>query len=264
MNFARIKGVTLHYRISGPPAGSPLVLVNSLGTDARIWDDFIAIVAGRYRVMSYDKRGHGLSDAVSGPYRLEDHLDDLFGLAHLVGFDSFALAGVSVGGLIAQGAAARHRARIRALVLCDTAAKIGTASFWDDRISAVMAGGTIGIADSIMERWFSPAFRRERLAELAGWRNMLVRTDRAGYASTCLTLRDTDLTPETATIDIPCLVVAGEHDLSTPPDLVRATAELIKGSRFEIIRHASHIPSIEQPVVLAALVTDFLREVGYA
>ncbi|MCQ8871773.1 alpha/beta fold hydrolase [Mesorhizobium sp. LMG17149] len=154
MNFASIKGVTLHYRIDGPSAAPPLVLVNSLGTDARIWDDFIAMLAGRYCVMSYDKRGHGLSDAVSGPYRLEDHLDDLFGLADFLGIGDFALAGVSVGGLIAQGAAVRHGARVRALVLCHTAAKIGTASFWDDRIRAVMAGGTIAIADSVMERWF--------------------------------------------------------------------------------------------------------------
>ncbi|MCV3211208.1 3-oxoadipate enol-lactonase [Mesorhizobium sp. YC-39] len=263
MNFARIKGVTLHYRIDGPSAAPPLVLVNSLGTDARIWDDFIAILAGRYCVLSYDKRGHGLSDAVSGPYRLEDHLDDLFGLADFLGIGGFALAGVSVGGLIAQGAAARHGARIRALVLCDTAAKIGTASSWDDRIRAVMAGGTIAIADSVMERWFSPGFRRERPAELAGWRNMLVRADRWGYASTCSTLRDTDLTAETATIGVPSLVLAGEHDLSTPPDLVRETAALIRASRFEIIRGAGHIPSIEQPAALAALVTDFMKEVGY-
>ena len=92
---------------------------------------------------------------------------------------------------------------------------------------------------------------------------MLVRADRWGYASTCSTLRDTDLTAETATIGVPSLVLAGEHDLSTPPDLVRETAALIRASRFEIIRAAGHIPSIEQPAALAALVTDFMKEVRY-
>ncbi|MEX0859981.1 MAG: 3-oxoadipate enol-lactonase, partial [Cucumibacter sp.] len=143
------------------------------------------------------------------------------------------------------------------------AARIGTAEFWNDRIARVSKDGTVAIADQIMERWFSPEFRRDRPADLAGWRNMLIGANREGYAATCATLRDTDLTKAAATISAPTLVVVGEHDLSTPPDLVRATAELISAARFEIIRNAGHIPSIEQPDTLTRLITDFMEDIGY-
>jgi len=263
MDFATIHGVTIAYQVRGPAGARVIALVNSLGTDARIWDAMIGAISSRYRVLTYDKRGHGLSDSPEGPYSLDHHINDLTGLADVLGIESFAVVGVSVGGVIAQGLAARHKDRVSALVLCDTAVRIGTSESWNDRIATVRSAGTIAIADAIMERWFSPDFRRDRPADLAGWRNMLIGANREGYVATCATLRDTDLTREAATIAVPTLVVVGEYDLSTPPDLVRATAELIPGARFEIIRAAGHIPSIEQPDSLARLVTDFLEDIGY-
>ncbi|MEO7221682.1 MAG: 3-oxoadipate enol-lactonase [Devosia sp.] len=263
MKFASIAGVTIAYCVTGPTAASVIAFANSLGTDLRIWDDVVPVLSPNYRVLTYDMRGHGLSDVPTGPYAIDDHVGDLMGLADHLGIDDVALAGVSVGGVVVQAAASRHAARVRALVLCDTAARIGIDALWNDRIATVTEHGTAAIADSIMERWFSPAFRRDRPAECAGWRNLLVAASRDGYAATCATLRDTDLTAEVASISAPTLVVVGEHDLSTPPDLVRSTAALIAGARFEIIRGAGHIPSIEQPEKLAALIADFLKDVGY-
>lgn len=263
MAFARINSVLLHYRVAGPERAPALVFVNSLGTDARIWDDVIAQLSGRYRCLSYDKRGHGLSEAPGGEYSLEHHLDDLEGLLDHVGIGKVTFIGVSIGGLIGQGLALRAPQRLTGLVLCDTAPRVGDAKMWGQRMETVLTKGMASIADGIMERWFSPGFRRERLDELAGWRNLFLRTDAGGYAATCATLRDTDLTGALGAITAPTLVVAGDADLATPVDLVRACAEAIPGARFEILPGAGHIPSIEQPEALAGLITEFLKEAGH-
>jgi 3-oxoadipate enol-lactonase len=261
MSFVRINGVLLHYRVSGPVGAPALAFVNSLGTDSRIWDAVTERLGARYRILCYDKRGHGLSDAPPGDYSLDDHLDDLTGLLDHVGFESIGLVGVSIGGLIGQGLALRAPQRLNGLVLCNTAPKVGDAAMWNARIDTVLARGTTAIADAVMERWFSETFRRERADELAGWRNLFVRTDAAGYAATCATLRDTDLTAAIAGIDLPTLVVAGSEDQSTPVALVRDCASRIAGARFEIL-NSGHIPSIEQPEALATLIDAFFMEVG--
>lgn len=263
MDFVRINGVLLHYRVAGRADAPVLALVNSLGTDARLWDAVIAALAGQYRLISYDKRGHGLSDAPAGDYRLDQHVDDLEGLLAHLGVERLALAGVSVGGLIAQGFALRHPAQLAALVLSNTAARLGDAAGWNARIAAVRQAGPAAIADAVMERWFSPGFREQRPDELAGWRTLFCRTDAAGYAATCATLRDTDLRPLVGTITAPTLVVAGREDQSTPPALVETLAAAIPGSRFAIVEGAGHLPAIEQPETLAGLLRDFLTESGH-
>lgn len=264
MAFTRLKsGVLLHYRLHGPADAPAVVLVNSLGTDARIWDEAIDILAADYRVLSYDKRGHGLSDAPPGDYSLDDHVSDLRGLLDLAGLERVALAGVSVGGLVAQGFALAHPERLASLVLCDTAPRLGDAMMWNGRIDAIRRGGLASIADPIMERWFSAEFRRSRPNELAGWRNLFVRSDVQGYCATCATLRDTDLSGRVGAVQTPALVLVGEHDGSTPVEMVRGCAQAIPGARFEIIPNAGHIPSIEQPAATAALLGAFFKECGH-
>ena len=260
MAFARINGVLLHYRLAGP-AGAPVVaFVNSLGTDLRIWDDVIAELQSTCRVLTYDKRGHGLSDSPVGDYALNDHVADLAGLLDHLEIGAASVCGVSIGGLIAQAFALAAPTRADALVLCDTAARFGDAAMWEARAAAIRVGGMAAIADGIMERWFSPDFFHRRPDDLAGWRNQFLRTDVAGYVSTCATLRDADLSVEVGRLGCPVQVVAGAEDRSTPVEVVRALADVIPGARFEVIAGAGHIPSIEQPAILARLVTRFLEE----
>lgn len=261
--FTRIDGTLLCYRLSGPAGAPELVLANSLGTDARIWDGVIERLSGSYRILSYDKRGHGLSDSPAGDYSLDDHLDDLFGLLDHVGMERPALAGVSVGGLIAQGFALRHPNRLAALILCASAPRFGDGPMWATRMDAVRKGGTVAIADAVMERWFSPQFRRERQDELSGWRNLFLRSDAAGYVGTCATLRDTDLTSRIGAIALPTLVVGGQEDGALPLAEARAAADAIAGAQFLAMAGVGHIPSIEQPEALAMLMADFLKEVGH-
>lgn len=262
MTFARINDTLLHYRTCGPAGAPALVFVNSLGTDARIWDTVIATFSDHYFCLSYDKRGHGLSDAPTGGYTLDNHLDDLDGLLLSLGLEQVVLVGVSVGGVIAQGMALRAPERVAGLVLCCTAPRMGDKAMWNARIDKALSQGLLPMADPVMERWFSPDFRRTRPVELAGWRNLFLSTNPQGYAGTCATLRDTDLSGAIAKIAAPTLIVAGDADLAAPVDLVR-NCTAIPHSRLEVLAGVGHIPSIEQPAALARLITDFLKEVGH-
>jgi 3-oxoadipate enol-lactonase len=262
MAFAKLNGVVLHHRLSGNRAGPCLVFANSLGTDFRIWDDVATALEERCLLLRYDKRGHGLSDAPPAPYSMVDHVDDLAALLDHCGIGRATIVGLSVGGMIAQGLAARRPDLVEALVLCGTAPKIGTAEIWDQRIATARGEGIAAMADAIMERWFTPAFRDPANAALAGYRNMLVRTPVEGYAGTCAAIRDADLTESTAALAPPVLCLVGDQDGSTPPDLVRAMADTIDDARFELIRGAGHIPCVEQPQEMVRLILRFLDETG--
>ncbi len=260
MLACRTREVVLHYALEGPEDAPVMVLANSLGTDLRVWDRVVAQLAGRFRFLRYDKRGHGLSEATPAPYLMDDHIGDLIGLLDALGIGAAIVGGVSVGGMIAQGLAARQPKRVRGLVLCDTAHRIGTEEMWDQRIRSVQEGGIEALADAILERWFTRAFRRDRADELAIWRHMLVRTPIDGYTGTCAAIRDTDLGPEIAKISVPTLAVCGVEDGATPPDVVREMAALIPKARFNLIEGAAHLPSIEAPEALAKMIADFVEE----
>lgn len=262
MAFTRIDGALLHYRLAGPQGAPALVFINSLGTDARIWDEVIARFSDRFLCLSYDKRGHGLSDSPAGEYSLDDHLDDLDALLDRAGIDRAVVVGVSVGGVIAQGYALRRPLKVEGLVLCCTAPRMGDVAMWSARIQTALTKGLEPMADPVMERWFSPDFRRDRADDVAGWRNLFMRTDASGYAATCATLRDTDLTAAIGSLAMPTLIVAGDMDLAAPIELVR-NCTAIPGSRLTVLSRCGHIPSIEQPAALSGLITDFLKEVGH-
>ncbi|MEL6197405.1 MAG: alpha/beta fold hydrolase, partial [Pseudomonadota bacterium] len=200
--------------------GPPIIFSNSLGTDLRIWDPLIAILdqspLRARRRLRYDKRGHGLTAGGPPRWSLDDLVGDLAALMEAQGLSEAVIVGLSVGGLIAQGLAAQRPDLVRALVLCDTAAKIGTDEMWNARIAAVEAGGMAAIVDPTMERWFTPGFRADPL-RLSPWRTMMLRADPAGYAATAAAIRDADYRDRAAALSVPALAVVGEADGSTPP-----------------------------------------------
>jgi 3-oxoadipate enol-lactonase len=261
MAFAAINGTVLHYEYLTEFEDEPvLVLVNSLGTDFRIWLPLIDELTENWSVLVYDKRGHGLSGLGTIPYSMEDHARDLIGLVDHLGIKKATFCGVSIGGLILQSLYKLRPQLVEKLVLCDTAAKVGTTDSWNNRIATVNEKGIEAIADGVMKVWFTPDFHAKRPADLAGYRNMLVRQSVEGYTATCIALREADLTADASKIKVPTLVVVGDQDGSTPPDLVKATADRIPGAQFEIIRGCGHIPCVEQPERLAELVTGFINE----
>ena len=259
MQFARINDVTLHHQLIGAPEGRPvLVFINSLGTDFRIWRDVIVQFAGDAAIVAYDKRGHGLSDTGTTPYAMEDHVADLAGLLDHLNVRNAVICGVSVGAMIAQGLALSRPDLVRALVLCGAVSKAGEAAVWNGRIDTVNEQGIAGLADATMERWFTAAFRSPDNAAYSGYLNMLLRSPVEGYTATCAALRDADYTDRVGSIAVPVLCMVGEEDGSTPPSAVKRLADLIPGARFELIADAGHLPMIEQPQSVVALIRSLL------
>jgi 3-oxoadipate enol-lactonase len=264
MQFATINGIAIHHDVrfadGDGNAGAPvLVFINSLGTDFRIWDQVRGKLSDEFTMLVYDKRGHGLSGLANPPYSISDHVEDLAALLDHLDLHDVVLCGLSVGGLISLGLHAVQPERIRGLVLSNTAPKIGNAEMWAARISAIEENGIGSILEDVMARWFTPDFRRPDNAAYQGYCTMLLRQAPQGYAGTCAAIRDADFTEVAAKIAIPALCIAGSHDGSTPPAIVKAMAELIPGARYELIEDAAHIPCVETPAVHAALIRDFVR-----
>lgn len=246
----------MHYRVDGPADAPAVVFANSLGTDLRLWDALLAQMPD-IRAIRFDKRGHGLSDE-SPPYAIADLAQDAAALIEALDPGPVVFVGLSIGGMIAQALAASRPELLRALVLSNTAVRMGTAESWAQRIAAVETAGTASIADTIMERWFAAPFRAR--PELALWRNMVIRTSSTGYVAACQALAATDLTQTTAALRLPTLVIAGDQDGSSPAELVRATADLIPGAGFHVIPVAGHLPCVEAPAAYAAVLRPFLQE----
>ena len=192
MAFARINNNVHHYVSSGAKSNPALLFANSLGTDLRIWDDVTDRLNDDFRIVRYDKRGHGLSDAPPSPYSINDLAQDVAGVLDALEIEQAVLCGVSVGGLIAQAFALNYPKRVLALVLCDTGARIGSIESWRQRIEIVRTGGLQALESPTMERWFSPTFRARRPADIRGYSNMLLQTSVEGYIGTCCALRDAD------------------------------------------------------------------------
>jgi 3-oxoadipate enol-lactonase len=258
MQFARLNGANIHYQVIGAPEGKPvLVFSNSLGTDFRIWRDVIVALAGDFAIITYDKRGHGLSDVGDADFSMDLHVADLEALLDHLSVKRATICGLSVGGLIAQGLYQKRPELVSGLILCDTGHVIGTAKLWNERIATINANGIGALAGAIFERWFTPAFRSPANPAFAGYANMLTRTPREGYLGTAAAIRDTDYTEAAGAIAVKTLCVVGDQDGATPPALVRELASLIPEAQFEIIADAGHLPCIEQPQALVALIRGF-------
>ncbi|GLT09491.1 3-oxoadipate enol-lactonase [Sulfitobacter porphyrae] len=253
--------VRLHYRVDGPEDGAPVVFANSLGTDMRLWDPILPMLPEGLRIIRYDKRGHGLSSCPPAPYSMGALITDVERLLDFLGVRQCVFVGLSIGGMIGQGLATKRLDLVRAMVLSNTAAKIGNPDMWAERIATVEKDGIESLADAVMERWFAADFRARPELEL--WRNMLVRGEDAGYAGCCAAISGTDFYTPTASLRLPLLGIAGSEDGSTPPDLVREAIDLVPGSKFHLIRKAGHLPCVEQPREYAGVLSDFLKGVGH-
>lgn len=260
MQFAKLNNVNLHFQEIGAPEGKPLIVfINSLGTDFRIWRDVIIRFVGEAEVLTYDKRGHGLSEVGPSPYTIEDHAADLAALMDHLGKRNAIIVGLSVGGLIAQALYKTRPDLVRAMVLSDTATKIGSSDLWNDRISSIEIGGMDSLADSVMVRWFSEEFIAKNAEEVAGFRTMLARQPIEGYIGTCAAIRDADYTQDASVISVPVMCLVGLADQSTTPAHVYEMASHINNARYEEIKDAAHLPCIEQPDAYANLLKDFIR-----
>lgn len=261
MKTVTSKGAVLHVQVDGPDTGPVVMFANSLGTDLRVWDPLLPHMPKGLRIVRFDNRGHGLSDCPDAPYDMDTLVSDAEAVVDALGLTNVAFVGLSIGGLIGQGLAARRPDVMRALVLMDTAAKIGSPEMWGDRIAAVQSGGLEPMGDAILDRWFAPEMRNDA-TRLAPWRNMLIRTPVDGYVGCCAAIAGADFTASTAALTLPVMAMAGSEDGATTPELVEATAKLCNAA-FHVIANAGHLPCVEAPETVGALISDFLKEVGH-
>ncbi|WP_420393344.1 3-oxoadipate enol-lactonase [Acuticoccus sp.] len=262
MHFINCHDVTLHAAHRPAAGGAPtLAFSNSLGTDLRVWEGVMRALPGELGVLRYDTRGHGLSDLAPAD-TAAIHAGDIAALADHFELDRLVVVGLSIGGVIATKFAIDHAARCAGLVLVCTGAKIGAREAWDERVATVRTHGIERLADTTMERWFSHEFRESAPEVVAGMRNMVARQPATGYAALAEMLRDADLTGELSRIDCPAHAIAGALDEATPPDLLRATAEAIRGASFVAFEGCAHMVPVEAPERTAAELTRFLSRHG--
>ena len=251
-------GCRLGYELTGPETAPALVLSNSLGTDRSLWDLQVPAFAERYRVLRYDTRGHGASDAPAGDYAIDRLGRDVLSLMDGAGLRQAHVCGVSIGGLTALWLGIHAPDRVRRLVLANTAARVGSLEFWTDRLRVIRAEGLEAIAEVTMQRWFTERFRGAEPEVVARMRATMLRVSVPGYLGCCAALRDADLRALAARVQAPSLVVTGTHDVATPPASGEALAAAIPGARL-LDLDAAHLSNVECAPAFTKAVLAFLE-----
>ncbi len=254
-------GVELNYRVSG--AGlRPLVLVHGVGSYCEAWDGVITRLADEFRLLSFDLRGHGRSAQIKGRFEIDDFTGDLLALADHVGFGRFALAGFSLGGLIAQRLALTHPERLHRLVLLSTVA--GRTDEERERVLArlvaLKAGDRGSHYDASLSRWLTEDFQARNPDLIAELRRRNAQNDPDCYTAAYRVLAETDFGGLIDQIRLPTLIATGEHDQGSNPRMSRYMHERITGSRLHILPGLRHSLLNEAPGQVAALMRDFLME----
>ncbi len=261
MPFVAIEDVNVYYDASGPEDAPVVLLANSLGTNVHVWDAQIAALCGTHRIVRYDMRGHGLTQAgTAASFGIADLADDAAHLLDALGLGVVTFVGLSIGGMVGQCFAAAYPERVRALALCATASRIGTPEIWEARIAAVERGGMHAIVPGVLERWFTPRAHAERPALVSGFGTMLERTPAASYNAACRAIRDADLRAADAAVRCPTLVIAGSDDAVTTPAMASEMCAAIPGARLHVIEGAAHILCAEAPDAFNSALLSFLAE----
>lgn len=227
-------------------SGPAMLLCHALGADRTMWDRQVEELAPGRRIVRYDHRGHGQSDSPPGPYTIADLGGDVVTLADALGLDDFDFCGISMGGLVGIWLASSHPDRVRDLVLANTASRIGTAEYWNERIARIEEAGIDSIGDVIVERFFSPHWRQTHEEETKRAREILGGVDPEGYVGCCAAIRDADLGDSVSSIRARTLVLGGLHDVSTPPEVQEELAAAIPGSDL-VVLDAGHFSNLETP-----------------
>lgn len=257
--FVETRGTRLHYRVDGRPDAPPLLMCNSLGTTLEMWEPQVVALSQRFRVIRYDRRGHGQSGVPLAESTLSELGEDVLDLLDALKIEQVRFCGLSIGGFVGQWLALNAPSRIERMVLSSTAARIGTPEGWSARISQVEREGMQGIVEGTLGRWFTADFRRRRPEAVEAVKRAFVAISPAGYISCCAALRDADLRTKVAKIGVPTLIIAGEDDPVTTPADARWLAENIPAARYAILRGA-HLCNIEDAAAFTDIVSSFLAE----
>lgn len=258
----RTNGIELHYTVDGE--GPWLVMSHSLACNGRMWDPQLPALARRFKVLRFDTRGHGLSEAPAGAYTLEALADDVKGMLDALGIRAAHWVGLSMGGMIGQTFALKYPGVLQSLVLADTTSRYPpeAAPIWAERIRIAESQGMEPLVQPTLERWFTAPYRASHAAEVARIADMIRATPVAGYVGCSHAIPRIDLTARLAEIKLPALVIVGEQDTGTPPAMAREIHDNLPGSELVVIASAAHLANVEQPAAFDAALSRFYDRIG--
>ena len=240
--------IQINYEWSGVKQAPVVVLSHSLACSMVMWDPQLEMLESKFRVLRFDTRGHGGSQASQGSYTLEQLADDSIGILDGLEIERVHWVGLSMGGMIGQGLALRHPGRLESLVLADTAAIIPDEAqpVWQERIDAVRNEGMQTVAESTLERWFTPNYLKQKRPEVDQIRQQLLVTPADGYIGCSEAIRRLNYLNQLGVIQTPTLIMVGADDPGTPVAASEAMHARIKGSNLVVIPAAAHLSNIEQ------------------
>jgi len=258
MPFLDLPTHRLHYRIDGTEGAPWLTLCNSLGTDLTMWDLQVAELARDYRILRYDRRGHGQSTTAEGLYTIDQLGGDVVALWDALQVGRTHFCGLSIGGLTGQWLGLNAAGRLDKLVVCATAAKIGTAESWAERIALVQAQGLKPLAEGTLMRWFTEHFSDSHQEQVRAIVDIFLATAPAGYAGCCNAVAQADFRDQLARITVPLLAIAGDDDPVCPPTDLQHIAERVADGRYVQVA-GRHICNIEASADFTTALREFLR-----
>ncbi len=257
----KANAIQINYAIEG--TGPWMVMSHSLACAVSMWDEQAEALKSKYKVLRFDTRGHGGSDAPAGAYTLEMLAEDLHGLLGALGVESPHFVGLSMGGMIGMTYALKHPGGFKSLVLCDTSSRIPPEAqpVWDERIKTATEQGMEPLVESTLKRWFTEPYLARRNSVVGRVADLIRHTPARGYVGCCHAISKINLTDRLAAIDCPVQIIVGEKDAGTPVAMSEAIHKAIPGSELVVLPDASHLSNLEQPAAFNAALLRFLARV---
>jgi 3-oxoadipate enol-lactonase len=259
-----VNGIAVNYTLEGPANAPVVTMSHSLATDNSMWDPTVPALTGRFRVLRYETRGHGKTDAPKSAYTLDQLADDALALLRALGVSKTHWVGLSMGGMIGQTIGIKAPDVLASLSLCDTSSRIPADAkpLWQERIKTAETQGMEPLVEPTLARWFTEPFRKSRKDVIDKVATMIRTTPPAGYAGCCHAISALDLTDRIGAIKVPTVVIVGEDDPGTPVAASKVINERIAGSKLEILESAAHLSNMEQPEAFNRALTTFLTSVA--
>lgn len=258
----KTNGIELHYTVEGE--GPWMTLSHSLACDSSMWDPQMALLTKRFKVLRFDTRGHGQSDAPATDYTLDQMADDVHGLLTGLGITTTHWMGLSMGGMIGQAYALKHPGMFASMVLADTTSRRppNAAAMWGERMQIARTKGMEGLVEPTLSRWFTDAYRPAHPDVMAKIGKVIRNTPAAGYAGCCAAIAQIDFTERLKEIKCPVLVLVGDQDHGTPVAMSEQIRDNLPGAKMQVIANASHISNVEQAEVFNQAIDAFLKGAG--
>ena len=255
-------GISVNYTLEGPANAPVVTMSHSLATDLSMWDPTVPALSG-FRVLRYETRGHGKTEAPKGAYTLDQLAEDALALLKALGIARTHWVGLSMGGMIGQTLALKAPQVFASLSLCDTSSRVPAEAKpqWADRIKTAETQGMEPLVEGTLARWFTEPFRKSRKDVIDKVAAMIRNTPPAGYAGCCAAISTLDLTDKISAIKIPTIAIVGEDDPGTPVAAHKVITEKIAGSTLVILKSAAHLSNMEQPDAFNTALSGFLASV---